>query len=104
MYVYLKRGGNCLTDVIVFYIQDNSFDLVFTSPPFFDYEMYRYVRLALPIQRCVRVYLFEYLNVLCIYFMLCSPRNPKYSSWIEDFYVPLMQNACRCVMPGRFGE
>mmetsp|Transcript_420 Transcript_420/g.676 ORF Transcript_420/g.676 Transcript_420/m.676 type:complete len:737 (+) Transcript_420:51-2261(+) len=52
-------------------LEADSFDLVFTSPPFFDYEMY-------------------------------NPLNPQYSSWIEDFYVPLMQQSCRCVRPGRF--
>eukprot|EP01041_Mallomonas_annulata_P002435 gene2435-4725_t len=52
-------------------LRDNSFDLVFTSPPFFDYEMY-------------------------------NPNNPEYHDWIKEFYIPLMQQAHRCVKPGKF--
>ena len=31
-----------------------------------------------------------------------NPDNPDYKDWIEEFYVPLMQHACRCVKPGKF--
>jgi hypothetical protein len=47
------------------------FDLVFTSPPFFDYEMY-------------------------------SDANPKYSSWLDEFYVPMFQHCARLVKRGGF--
>lgn len=51
------------------HLQSESFDLVFTSPPFFDYEMY-------------------------------NPENPQYSNWIQQFYIPLMKESCRCVRQG----
>jgi hypothetical protein len=50
-------------------LADQSFDLVFTSPPFFDYEMY-------------------------------SDANPRYSSWIDEFYRPLFFHSSRCVVSG----
>lgn len=50
-------------------LADQSFDLVFTSPPFFDYEMY-------------------------------SDANPRYSSWIDEFYRPLFFQSSRCVVSG----
>lgn len=54
------------------YFQSESFDLAFTSPPFFDYEVY-------------------------------SETNPKYTNWIESFYVPLFQQVDRCLKwEGRF--
>lgn len=48
---------------------EGHFDLVFTSPPFFDYEMY-------------------------------SDANPKYASWLDDFYAPLFQHCARLVKKG----
>lgn len=53
------------------YLNDESFDFAFTSPPFFDYEMY-------------------------------NPDNPDYVDWIQDFYVPLFQETCRCLKIGSY--
>ena len=47
-------------EVGILKFNDNYFDLVFTSPPFFDYEIY-------------------------------NPENPNYINWINDFYIPLVQ-------------
>ena len=51
---------------------ENSFDFVFTSPPYFDYEMYS------------------------------SSAMPIYKDWIQEFYTPLIQQACRCLMQDKF--
>ena len=48
-------------------LKEGSFDLVFTSPPFFDYEMYN------------------------------DKTNPQYRDWIQEFYVPLMKLSAKFV-------
>jgi hypothetical protein len=53
-------------------LPDCSFDLVFTSPPFFDYEMYN----------------------------PRNPQYGDEGNWIERFYKPLFIQACRLVKPG----
>ena len=52
-------------------LESNSVDLVFTSPPFFDYEIY-------------------------------NSTNPQYSNWIDEFYIPLFRESCRCVKPNKY--
>lgn len=52
-------------------LNDNLADLVFTSPPFFDYEIYTDI-------------------------------NPTYHNWINEFYVPLVQNSSRILKVGSY--
>jgi hypothetical protein len=52
--------------------EEASFDMAFTSPPFFDYEVYN------------------------------ESTNPAYTNWITEFYEPLFQRTARLLKPGSF--
>ncbi len=49
---------------------EETFDVAFTSPPFFDYEVYN------------------------------EDTNPQYRDWVAEFYVPLFQQTARLLKPG----
>ena len=53
-------------------IPSNSIHFVFTSPPFFDYEIYN------------------------------EETNPSYENWINNFYIPFFQESCRICMPNGY--
>lgn len=71
-YMRFKNGFEVYTDrfeVGAVKLKSESFDLVFTSPPFFDFEVY-------------------------------DPSNPTYTNWYTEFYMPLFEQAYRCLVKG----
>ena len=54
------------------HIPDESVDFIFTSPPYFGYEIYN------------------------------QETNPIYKDWIQEFYIPLIKECFRCLRSGCF--